>query len=513
MTKYLLLLLACWSIPAFANDSPLATMAPAELQARQRADLDAVLRYRAGLRQIVEFAGTQPQLFPRAPASAKRLLSLEQREAVRGLWQRMFDYYLALDSIGRLHADFHRLPQARLQAASFQVSHAAFLAQYRTALEFIEATRHEPGLDILLNEAMPTLGLPAGSFERFKFRFLNAARATEFGARELLLHHYRLADSGLKEALGEDAQAILRQGQGSGVALTFVNAIDIVRKTGFDAWFPVQAGVAEWMGDTKVHRIQRSLISVTQAAALPERLEPGDILIERREWYLSNVGLPGFWPHAALYVGSAEERAAYFATAEVRDWVRQQGEPSGQFEKLLARRYPQAQAAAGKPLEQGHRARVLEAISEGVSFTSIEHSAAADSLAVLRPRGARIEKAEAVLRAFAYFGRPYDFNFDFRSDAALVCSELVFKAYEPTADGRGLRFPVSEVLGRIATSPNDMVRQFDEQFGSAAQQTDLVLFLDGQEKAGHAREASLETFRASWRRPKWHILTQSLAGG
>lgn len=210
-------------------------------------------------------------------------------------------------------------------------------------------------------------------------------------------------------------------------------------------------------------------------------------------------------------MGTTQERAAYFAVPEVQAWVRAQGEASGEFEKLLARRTPDAYAGQSQRLEHGNTARVIEAVSEGVSFTSIEHSADADSLAVLRPRNPKVEKAQALLRAFGYVGRPYDFNFDFRSDAALVCSELVFKAYEPANGMAGLHFPVSEVLGRIATSPNDMVRQFDEQYGGAAQQTDFVLFLDGNERKGHAVETGLAAFRSSWRRPKWHLLTQALA--
>lgn len=510
MRTWLLALLLAWSAAGAAAPPRLADLTAQQLEARQRQDLETVLRYRDGLRMVIDYVATQPQLFPTASAAAPRLLGHESREAVRGLWQRLTDYYLALDSVARLHADHRRLAGTDFQARSFRVGHAAFLAQYRTALEFIEATRHEPGLDVLLNEPMPALGVPAGSFDRFKFRFLNVARATEFAAREALRLQYRDADPALDRILADDAKAILGKGRGSGQTMTLANAVDIVRKSGFDAWFPVQTGVAEWMGDTKVHRLQRSLISAAQIAALPGRLQPGDILIERREWYVSNVGLPGFWPHAALYVGTAQERADYFAVPEVQAWVRAQGETSGDFEKLLARRAADAYARQSQALEHGNAARVIEAISEGVSFTSIEHSADADSLAVLRPRNPKAEKAQAILRAFAYVGRPYDFNFDFRSDAALVCSELVFKAYEPANGTAGLSFPVSEVLGRLAASPNDMVRQFDEQYGSPAQQTDFVLFLDGHERKGRAVEASLEELRRSWRRPKWHLLTQTL---
>ena len=52
-------------------------------------------------------------------------------------------------------------------------------------------------------------------------------------------------------------------------------------------------------------------------------------------------------------------------------------------------------------------------------------------MAALRPRLPAVEKAAAILRAFGHARRPYDFNFDFRTDATLVCSELIYKVYEP----------------------------------------------------------------------------------
>ena len=72
----------------------------------------------------------------------------------------------------------------------------------------------------------------------------------------------------------------------------------------------------------------------------------------------------------------------------------------------------------------------------------------------------------------------------------------------------GLSFPLVEIVGRHATPANEIARQFDENYGTEAQQFDFVLFLDGYERKGAAVEADVEAFRKSWRRPKWHILVQ-----
>jgi hypothetical protein len=119
-----------------------------------------------------------------------------------------------------------------------------------------------------------------------------------------------------------------------------------------------------------------------------------------------------------------------------------------------------------------------------------------------------VEKAQALLRAFGYAGRPYDFDFDFSTDARLVCTELVYKCYEPASGCRGLSFPTIEMLGRRVTPANEFAKQFDGQFGTPEQQTDMVIFLDGWESAKKAVESTVEEFRNTWKRPKWAVLTE-----
>jgi hypothetical protein len=490
-----------------AEIKPLRKLSPSELQTRQAADATAVLQHRSGLSNVIEFIGTQTEIFPITPPKEVRLLRREEKEIVWQAWQRMLDYTLALESTERYHANWWRLKGAARED-SFLVSYAAMLANYRTALEFIRAAELNPELDKVLNDAVPELGLPTSTYAKLKFENLNVRIATEFAASEVTLKTFSGGrQPELRAAIQADADYIWKAGRGKAELLTAKNALSVLKRGAGSAWLPIQTGVSEWMGDTKVYRVGQSLVSATQIEALKTKLQPGDVLLERREWYFSNVGLPGFWPHAALYIGTALERAMFFDDPEVRAWVQQLGTASGDFNALLHQRYPAACTNSARLQEHDHSVRVIEAISEGVSFTTLEHSADCDSLAVLRPKLSKVEKARAILRAFHSIGRPYDFNFDFSTDAELVCTELVYKAYEPANGYTGLKLPTVEMLGRQVTPANEFVKQFDAQAANGGAQFELVEFLDGYERTKNARPASLAEFRASWKRPKWHVLT------
>jgi hypothetical protein len=503
----LLLLQVSTACPA---TNKLGDLKSEELQAQQQNDIKALKIYHQGLAHVLKFIAERSDIFSPQKNQKNAFLGQEQREEVRALWARILDYYLAIDSIGKFHASYESIANNADRDTSFAISYGAYVLGYSVGLQIIDAVQNNPELDILLNEKINEQGLPENTYRAFKFRFLNVIRAFEFVSKET--HYWTVRngflDTDFKEIIDLHRGVIWKFGKSKGGWLTLLNGVDIIKYAGFSGWFPVQAGVSEWMGDTKVHRAKDSLISSEQIAELKPKLKPGDVLLIRREWYLSNIGLPGFWPHAALYIGTPEERREFRDNKEVASWVISQGEPSGDFEKLLENKFATNYGIGLQKDENGHVPRVIEAQSEGVSFNSIEHSADADTLSVLRPRLSLVEKAVAIMRAFNYGLRPYDFNFDFVTDSEIVCTELVYKAYEPTTGNKGIHFPLVKVLGRLTLPANEMVKQFNSDYGTERQQFDLISFLDGNEGLKKAIPSNLAGFRESWKRSKWFIFSQ-----
>src|SRR5687768_12639015 len=120
------------------------------------------------------------------------------------------------------------------------------------------------------------------------------------------------------------------------------------------------------------------------------KLQPGDIFLERRNWFASNAFLPGFWPHAALYIGRIHdlERLGLVRRDERGMWTSDDPNIRDRLDEFL------------KPAHDGGPHSVIESVSEGVIFNSIEESMHADYVAVLRPRLTDQQKAQAIARAF-----------------------------------------------------------------------------------------------------------------
>jgi len=153
--------------------------------------------------------------------------------------------------------------------------------------------------------------------------------------------------------------------------------------------------------------------------------------------------------------------------------------------------------------DDGFAKSVIEALRDGVIMTSVENSGHADYLAVLRPRISVEEKFRAILKAFSYWRRPYDYNFDFATDNALVCSELVYKSFQGSSN---LNFELSMINGRMLLPPNLIAKKFGEEFDTPAQQLDLVFYLEGNEEKQQFFERGLAAFSRSWKYPKWDIM-------
>jgi hypothetical protein len=491
-------------------DIELTDLSREDLSIKQTRDMQAVKIYRDGLAALNKHANNRTDLFPKYKLKRPLLLKQQARSEVIAIWQSMLDYYMALDSIAHFHRDFFKLENRSRQKFSYHIFRAAFLAEYRFALDFIAVAENNPGLDTLLNEAVPDLGLPDNIYANFKYRFLNVFIASEFAAFEAVEPFYgNPADIDFQRYTAEDSKAIWSHGKYKGPVLTVKNGIKILKTAGQKAWFPVQKGVSMWMGETKVYRRHEYLIKDDQIRQFAHLLEPGDILLERREWYLTNVGIPGYWSHAALYIGTPGQREQFFDDPLTRMWAQKQGAPS--LEKLLLQTYPRAYANCNKPSWDGNPVRIMEAIAKGVVFSSLEFSAGCDSLAVLRPRLQKKDKARAIFRAFQYFGRPYDYNFDYLTENSLVCTELIYKAYEPAQDSKGLQLPLEKIGSHLVTPANAFARHFSQSYNTGRQQMNLVLFMDGYERQRTAIRSDVGAFLDSWKRPKWHIIQQSIA--
>jgi hypothetical protein len=191
-------------------------------------------------------------------------------------------------------------------------------------------------------------------------------------------------------------------------------------------------------------------------------LLPGDVLVTRHDRAVTNLFLPGYWPHAALYVGTEKDRQRMGIEIDQQRLQRWTG-----------------------------RRTVLEALKDGVLFRPLDETLSVDAVAVIRPQLAEEEIANAIGRACVHEGKLYNFDFDFFRSDRLVCTEVVYRAY----DGVGpIKMSLNERNGRPTLSAEDLLdlalagRGFDTVAvcGTPASPDDLIV---GTEASRLVRES------------------------
>lgn len=160
-------------------------------------------------------------------------------------------------------------------------------------------------------------------------------------------------------------------------------------------------------------------------AEILSQVRPGDVFITRHDDALSNLFLPGYWPHAALYIGKSEDL---------------KGEP-----------LPPSVAS------EDHW--FLEAKKDGVLIRPAEETMEVDALIVLRPPLQDDSRQKALERALSHRGKPYDFVFDFRTADKLVCTEVVYRGYHGVGP---IDFHLHETGGRLCLPAEALIDQATE---------------------------------------------------
>ena len=163
-------------------------------------------------------------------------------------------------------------------------------------------------------------------------------------------------------------------------------------------------------------------------STLKSKLQPGDVFITRHDDAMSNLFLPGFWPHGALYIGDPEIR-------------RQRGIDD---------------VSDGYKHSTADDINILEAKKDGVLLRPIEETLQVDAFVVLRPKLTEAQINEALSKGLSHAGKLYDFIFNFATSDRLVCTEVIYRAYHGIGP---IDFSLSTKAGRKCLSAEDFLNQ------------------------------------------------------
>jgi hypothetical protein len=394
----------------------------------------------------------------------------------------------------------------------FLIFYTAHIQAYDLSLHLIRQANKNSLYDVLLNEEISERKLPAGLFDQIK---LNVLHVSELSGMEdgYDLYSYLKGQNAFDREISLVSLAMdmieLKYRVYSAVVksrslvMLSKNGADIVGKKMKKAFFPLKESFLRTLSETRMTRRKIALITPMQCDTILQNSLPGDIVLQRQEWYMTNYGIPGFWSHAALYLGSCQQLLDYASDPAVTDYYRQSDSTYLDFDTYMSNKYPDSWKLYKKGDAESEPLVYLEAIAEGVTLNTAKNSIGhCDYAAVLRPRLPKELIVKAVERAFARHGKPYDYDFDFRKNSALVCSGLIYQAYQKDADFAGLNFTTGKIAGKIVMPPNLIADKYRNE-RSGTNELELIIFYDSDDKKAFI--STENQFINLQKRHEWHL--------
>jgi len=297
-----------------------------------------------------------------------------------------------------------------------------------------------------LDEAEPRFGIPAKSFTavyknlgsyRSTWRFLSAARFYELHSEDITGlardHHMQ----GLIELLDEESKYFQYSKQHY-IRRKLHYRLHSLKRRHVSGYKKVMFQLLKLSGRVvsqmrqpfvKAHG-QGKRVTPDVITRIKPLLRAGDVVITRHDDAMSNLFLPGYWPHAALYIGDTQERR----------------ELGVQLTEVEAPR-----------TEECH---FLEAKKDGVLLRRIEETLNVDAFMVLRPKLGQEHRAQALSRGLTHEGKLYDFMFDFRVADRLACTEVIYRTYHGIGKlDQVVSFELKRHSGRPCISAEDLIEQ------------------------------------------------------
>ena len=328
-----------------------------------------------------------------------------------------------------------------------------FLVGFAGALVLVDAGRFlrdefddRPVVRGKLNEPAPHFGIPEGLYDTVQSSLTNPAHTWHLYHATKYFDENRESLEGLVAGTVMETlpQLIERLQVATDISLANYamlrarvrarRVVDVIKDDLLSrALYGLQKSVSSAIANRYVVRGHQPGLPDEIERQLRDLLRPGDVLIVRKEHALTNYFLPGYWPHAALYLGTRDELIA--AGFGDREHVRPH------WKHLLE-------------CDDDEPSRVHEAMKDGVLVRSLSSPFASDAITVLRPRLELDEVFDALARGMFHTGKSYDFDFDFSRADRLVCTEVVYRSYEGVGD---IRFDLTRRAGRMTLSAEDLI--------------------------------------------------------
>ncbi len=328
-------------------------------------------------------------------------------------------------------------PDAEIRTQGIALSAVASLALYDTFLLNCELVLDNEPIRKALNQGDSGLGVPEDQVDGIIRSYLSYAQRTEI---------YRtlrdIREAGPWWEASKDEQIVwLREriaASPSGAILSktrrvpqkeaIVQSAVLVKSDFREIGDEMMNGVSKSFGNTVglvAYRRGKMYGSEKIENDVRAVLQPGDILLEKTPFRLTDKFIPGFFGHVAIWVGTAEQL-----------------QKLGIWNDPLVAQYHEAILAGNG---------VVEALRDDVQASPLARFLNIDDLCVIRCKQLSDDERRAViLRALRQIGKPYDFNFDVETIDSIVCSELVYVVYT------NINWPTDRTIGRWTISPDQV---------------------------------------------------------
>lgn len=445
------------------------------------------------------------------PSLKKQELTQEEGEKLRNDWENLILTSIETEKMTDRHRYFQQISMfsnKETHIKSFVIAYALYMKKFEIFHKIITEANKNPAAVKIFNQYSERLAV-GGMYDDVTGRF--------FASNSLLRRNLGYAYFSLR--LPKDSDAIspnyaslievskasygyLFQNSLSHVtdrSIVYKNTID---KTAFEAWLPIQKNIiTDKVGNIHVGDRHDKFISIEQIQEMKKSLQPGDIILYRKNWYASNVGIPGFWTHAGLYTGTLEDMNLFF-----KDEIASRGYQS--MNELLQKERPEVYPVLIEKDKKGYIPSVIESQTHGTLIQSVESSASVDYLGIVRSTLSKSEILEALLESFSHYNKPYDYAFDLDTKNEIYCSELVYDAYLATGKSKGIVFPKSMVSGRLMVPPSAIIEKFVNEHETQNSELKFVYFLDASETTKQAFVSDVKAFIGTLSRPKYSGLQE-----